>query len=43
MLTGESDPQIKDSITKLDYEQNNILDIKIKHKNCILFTGTKVG
>ena len=42
MLTGESVPQIKDSITKLDYEYNNILDIKLHHKNCVLFAGTKV-
>jgi len=42
MLTGESVPQIKDSITKLDYEYNNNLDIKLHHKNCVLFAGTKV-
>ena len=42
MLTGESVPQIKDSVTKLDYEHDKILDIKLHHKNCILFAGTKV-
>ena len=42
MLTGESIPQIKDSITKMDYSQDDILDIKYTHKNSIIFAGTKV-
>ena len=42
MLTGESVPQIKDSVTKLDYLRELPLDAKLKHKNSILFAGTKV-
>ncbi len=42
MLTGESVPQIKDSVTKLDYLKEIKLDTKLKHKNSILFAGTKV-
>ena len=42
MLTGESVPQIKDSVTKLDYLRDLPLDTKLKHKNSILFAGTKV-
>ena len=42
MLTGESVPQIKDSVTKMDYLRDLILDTKLKHKNSILFAGTKV-
>ena len=42
MLTGESVPQIKDSVTKMDYLRDLILDTKLKHKNSIIFAGTKV-
>jgi len=42
MLTGESVPQIKDSINKMDEEYENTFDPKLRHKNCILFAGTKV-
>ena len=42
MLTGESVPQIKDSVTKLDYLRDLNLDPKLKHKNSIIFAGTKV-
>lgn len=42
MLNGESVPQIKDSIMKMDFLQNSNLDIKNKHKNSIIFAGTKV-
>ena len=42
MLTGESVPQIKDSVTKMDHLKDFILDTKLKHKNSILFAGTKV-
>ena len=40
ILTGESIPLIKDSIVNLD--ENEILDIKKKHKNNILYSGTEV-
>ena len=42
MLTGESVPQIKDSVTKMDYLKDLVLDTKLKHKNSIIFAGTKV-
>ena len=42
MLNGESVPQIKDSIMKMEYLQNSYLDIKNKHRNSIIFAGTKV-
>ena len=42
MLTGESVPQIKDSVIKMDHLNNFILDTKDKHKNSIIFAGTKV-
>ena len=42
MLTGESVPQIKDSVTKMDYLRDLVLDSKLKHKNSIIFAGTKV-
>jgi len=42
MLTGESIPQIKNSLLKIDNEYENELDYKSKHKNSILFAGTKV-
>ena len=42
MLTGESVPQIKDSIRKLDNEYEKELDVKLHHKKCVLFAGTKV-
>jgi cation-transporting ATPase 13A1 len=42
MLTGESVPQIKEAVTKMDHELNKQLDTKLKHKNCVLFAGTKV-
>ena len=42
MLTGESIPQIKDSIIKMKKLQNLILDVKNKHKNSIIFAGTKI-
>jgi len=41
ILTGESIPQIKDSIDGVDEDKEN-LDIKNKHKNNILFCGTEV-
>lgn len=40
ILTGESIPLIKDSIEKEDLHE--ILDIKNKHKNSMLFCGTEV-
>ena len=40
ILTGESIPQIKDSIER--EEMSEILDIKSKHKNSVLFCGTEV-
>ena len=40
ILTGESIPQIKDSIEREDLAE--ILDIKNKHKNSVLFCGTEV-
>jgi len=40
ILTGESIPQIKDSIER--EELGEILDIKSKHKNSVLFCGTEV-
>jgi len=40
ILTGESVPQIKDSIEKLP--DDTIIDIKIAHKNTILYCGTEV-
>jgi cation-transporting ATPase 13A1 len=42
MLTGESSPQIKDSIIKMEHLNNLVLDMKDKHKNSIIFAGTKV-
>lgn len=42
MLTGESVPQIKDSIRKLDNEYEKEIDLKLHHKKCVLFAGTKV-
>ncbi len=42
MLTGESVPQIKDSIKKHDDKFNKQFDMKVSHKNCVLFAGTKV-
>ena len=42
MLTGESVPQIKESINKVEHEFNNIFDYKSKHKNNVLFSGTKI-
>jgi len=42
MLTGESVPQIKDSVNKFDYEINKTFDPKAKHKGSVIFAGTKV-
>ena len=42
MLTGESVPQIKDSIRKLDNEYEKEIDLKLHHKKCVLYAGTKV-
>ena len=42
MLTGESIPQIKNSIRKIENLRDLILDTKNKHKNSIIFAGTKV-
>ena len=42
MLTRESDPQIKDSITKMEHLHELNFDSKYKHKNLIIFAGTKV-
>ena len=42
MLTGESVPQIKDSINKMDHLYGKIFEPKVAHKNCILYAGTKV-
>ena len=41
ILTGESIPQIKDSIENIDEEEEN-LDMKNKHKSNILYGGTEV-
>jgi len=41
ILTGESIPQIKDSIKSVENDEE-ILDIKNKHKNRVLFCGTEV-
>ena len=42
MLTGESVPQIKESINKVEHEHNSYFDYKSKHKNNVLFSGTKI-
>ena len=42
LLTGESIPQIKESAKKMEHLKNLILDSKNKHKNSIIFSGTKV-
>ena len=42
MLTGEGVPQIKDSITKMEHLHELNFDSKYKHKNLIIFAGTKV-
>lgn len=42
MLTGESIPKIKDSVTKSKHLRNFVLDQKFKHRNLIIFAGTKV-
>ena len=42
MLTGESIPKIKDSVIKSEHLRNFVLDTKFKHKNLIIFAGTKV-
>ncbi len=39
-MTGESIPQIKDSIEKMGADEE--VDLKAKHKNCVLFCGTEV-
>ena len=41
ILTGESIPQIKDSLENLT-DDHDALDIKSKHKNNVLFCGTEV-
>lgn len=41
ILTGESIPQIKESIASVD-DENEVLDIKAKHKNKVLFCGTEI-
>ena len=43
MLTGETIPQIKNSVTKMENLKNFILDVKYKHKNSVIFSGTKVA
>ena len=35
-------PQIKDSITKMEHLHDLNFDSKCKHKNLIIFAGTKV-
>lgn len=40
IMTGESIPQIKDSIQSLNHDE--ILDIKNKHKTRVVFCGTEV-
>lgn len=40
VLTGESVPQIKDSIENIHPEE--ILDVKQKHKSSLLYCGTEV-
>ena len=40
MLTGESIPQVKDSIEKT--EEHEHLDIKNKHKQSIIYCGTEI-
>ena len=42
MLTGESVPQIKESINKVEHDYNSFFDYKSKHKNNVLFSGTKI-
>lgn len=42
MLTGESIPQIKESISLLDDYHNQIYDPKAAHKLCTLYSGTTV-
>ena len=42
MLTGESVPQIKDSVDRYNYELDRTFDPKGKHKQSIIFAGTKV-
>lgn len=40
MLTGESVPQIKDSIEHIKHSE--ILDIKARHKSSVLYCGTEI-
>jgi cation-transporting ATPase 13A1 len=42
MLTGESIPQIKESISRMDEKEDFIYDPKVMHKSCTLFAGTTV-
>ncbi len=39
-MTGESIPLIKDSILNMD--EDEIFDVKKKHKNNVLYSGTEV-
>jgi cation-transporting ATPase 13A1 len=40
MLTGESVPQVKDSIESIRHSE--LLDIKARHKSNVLFCGTEI-
>ena len=42
MLTGESIPQIKESVGRMDERKNQIYDSLVSHKLCTLFAGTAV-
>ena len=40
MLTGESVPQVKDSIELIKHSEN--LEMKSRHKSSIIFCGTEI-
>ena len=42
MLTGENVPQMKEPVMKMENLKNFILDTKDKHKNSVIFGGTKI-
>ena len=42
MFTGDNFPKIKESVRKMENLRDLILDTKNKHKNSIIFAGTKV-
>ena len=43
MLSGDNSPKIKESVRKMENLRNIILDAKNKHKNSIIFAGSKVA